>query len=78
MLEPAGRVVMVSGAARGLGWAIADRLHSDGDTLSLGALDAMWEGNVKAPARLIHLAMPYLRRTACAARRCAPAAWPPT
>ncbi|MFT7602349.1 MAG: NADP-dependent 3-hydroxy acid dehydrogenase YdfG [Acidimicrobiales bacterium] len=39
MLSTADRVVMVSGAARGLGRAIANQLHSDGFSLSLGARD---------------------------------------
>ncbi len=36
MLDAEGRVVMISGPARGLGRAIAERLRSDGYTLSLG------------------------------------------
>lgn len=40
MLKTAGRVVMVSGAARGLGRVIAARLHAEGYTLSLGARDS--------------------------------------
>ena len=36
LLSPAGRVVMLSGASRGIGAAIARRLHSDGFSLSLG------------------------------------------
>lgn len=39
MLDPKGRVVMVSGAARGLGPVIAKRLYDEGYTLSLGARD---------------------------------------
>jgi len=36
ILEPAGRVVMLSGPARGIGRSLADRLAIDGFTLSLG------------------------------------------
>ena len=39
LLKPDGRVVMISGASRGIGAAIAKRLHEDGYTLSLGARD---------------------------------------
>jgi len=39
MLEPAGRVVMVSGANRGIGKAVARRLATRGYRLSLGARD---------------------------------------
>ena len=38
-LRPDGRVIMISGASRGIGAAIARQLHSDGYTLSLGARD---------------------------------------
>ena len=37
MLDPAGRVVLVSGANRGIGRAIAERLAAAGCRLSLGA-----------------------------------------
>ena len=40
MLEPQGRVVMVSGANRGIGRAIAQCLHGKGYSLSLGARDS--------------------------------------
>ncbi len=36
MIDPAGRVIALSGASRGLGAAIARRLHGDGYALSLG------------------------------------------
>lgn len=39
MLAPEGRVIMVSGANRGIGRAIADALYRAGYTLSLGARD---------------------------------------
>jgi NAD(P)-dependent dehydrogenase (short-subunit alcohol dehydrogenase family) len=39
MLPARGRVVMISGASRGLGAAIARRLHGDGYDLSLGVRD---------------------------------------
>ncbi|MCB0219105.1 MAG: SDR family NAD(P)-dependent oxidoreductase [Chrysiogenetes bacterium] len=38
-IPPDGRVVMISGANRGIGLSIARRLHADGYRLSLGARD---------------------------------------
>ena len=45
LLEVNDRVVMISGPNRGIGLAIARRLHADGYRLSLGArrLDALEE-----------------------------------
>ena len=128
MLDSTGRTIMISGANRGLGNAIARRLHDDGYNVSVGgrdidalrrsmdgydddrvlchcydatqpetgaawihatieqfgslsglvnnagiidtaeldvlteeSLDAMWAVNVKAPFRMIQLALPHLR-----------------
>ncbi len=129
LIDPSGRVILISGAGRGIGEAIARRLHDEGYTLSLGMrrpaeaarrfagfdaarlqverfdaqvpstaeawvnaalarfgridglinnagilrmlsleegdeaiLDEMWAVNVKAPFRLIRLALPHLKR----------------
>ena len=126
MLKPEGRVVMISGASRGIGRAIAERLLKEGYFLSLGVrrpqdlaeldsvqtlihhfdaaqpetaalwieatlahfgridalinnagilrpldlrsgdesvLDEMWAVNVKAPYRLIRMALPHLEKS---------------
>ena len=39
MLDPNGRVIMLSGASRGIGRAIARCLHDKGYSLSLGTRD---------------------------------------
>ncbi|MDA0703210.1 MAG: SDR family NAD(P)-dependent oxidoreductase [Proteobacteria bacterium] len=54
-LSPDGRVVMISGAARGLGLAVTRRLVGDGFTVSLGArdIDAL---------RAAHATVPEARR----------------
>ena len=125
-LSPDGRVIMITGASRGIGRAIAGRLQDDGYRLSIGVrrpadvkgfdaervlvhpfdatkpdttepwlaatierfgrldglinnagilraldlrsgdesvLDEMWAVNVKAPFRLIRLALPHLEKT---------------
>ena len=56
MLNPEGRVTMISGANRGIGRAIAKALHRAGYTLSLGARDPRSLDDVIAgwdPARLL-------------------------
>jgi NAD(P)-dependent dehydrogenase (short-subunit alcohol dehydrogenase family) len=58
MLPAAGRVVLVSGAGRGIGRAVAETLYAQGYTVSLGARDAGALGRLTAgwdPAR-VHLA----------------------
>ena len=39
MIDPTGRVMMISGANRGIGAALAQQFHSDGWAVSLGARD---------------------------------------
>lgn len=59
MLEPAGRVILVSGAARGIGLAVAKTLHADGYTLSLGGRDieALRDATEGWDADRLHLAL---------------------
>lgn len=40
MIDPKGRVILVSGANRGIGRAVAETLHAEGYSLSLGARDS--------------------------------------
>lgn len=49
MLEPAGRVVMVSGGSRGIGRAMVETLHALGYTISAGARDPAALARVLAP-----------------------------
>ena len=49
MLPPEGRVVMVSGASRGIGRALVERLHARGYSVSAGARDARALARALAP-----------------------------
>ena len=58
MIDPSGRVVMITGASRGIGLALATVLYAKGYTLSLGARDPSSLKGLAAkmdPAR-IHMA----------------------
>lgn len=60
MIDPAGRVAMISGANRGIGRAIAERLHALGYALSLGARDpAMLEPVMEAMDRSLVMSHRY-------------------
>ncbi|NKC16510.1 MAG: hypothetical protein GKR94_31190 [Gammaproteobacteria bacterium] len=50
MLLPKGRVVLISGASRGIGWAVVQHLYSVGYHLSLGVRDV---GAVAAQHRIM-------------------------
>ncbi|MEO8133514.1 MAG: SDR family NAD(P)-dependent oxidoreductase [Betaproteobacteria bacterium] len=58
MLSPTGRVVLISGANRGIGLALAKVLHAQGYTLSLGAreLAALTQSTAAMDPARIHLA----------------------
>jgi len=70
MLSPEDRVVMVSGANRGIGLAVARCLHAKGYRLSLGARDA---GKIEAalggldPSRIVAVAFDARDRASCEA-----------
>ena len=70
MLSPESRVVMVSGANRGIGLAVARCLHAKGYRLSLGGRDAE---KIEAalggldPSRVINVAFDARDRASCAA-----------
>jgi NAD(P)-dependent dehydrogenase (short-subunit alcohol dehydrogenase family) len=55
MLQPEGRVIMVSGASRGIGRAIVERLHARGYSVSAGVRDPR-----ALEKSLAHLAGPRL------------------
>jgi NADP-dependent 3-hydroxy acid dehydrogenase YdfG len=58
MLSPDQRVILISGASRGIGKAVAAKLHADGYSLSLGGRDlgALQEMTREWDARRVHLA----------------------
>ena len=64
MLEPEGRVILISGASRGIGRAIAIKLHARGYSLSLGVRDpdalrktmADWPGFSPEAIEAVHIA----------------------